>query len=495
MDITTSQTTLNGVLDQYYSWLVKLMGPKGNDRTALFSSVITHDILKEAPLYTLGVFRSFADRTLTISPEDFGAGNSTDRYSRRYRDLIEIAGAELYGNATYTEKQLEDLQKADGDITEAANEILRIRKEVLREWTDYSRQAALTPGTPQYTLERANFYNPYLVLIRNQRTKLSRGQSKRVAVHLSVFKGDKDAMQLSKVYERCNAIENVQPLPSSPDVEVIYKLDPIKIGEAASGGLFTFEEELAMDPSVSLIGILDKTGTRDITISNKYTADFSHDQAWSASGSASWIPIFSASVGRQSESHFRQSIQNLESITIACDYLTDCWVKRKDWFDSTIYKNKYIQAVLQDRPDMAALLALCISSAIIVRGLKVTFTFKSVNDVAVWSSWSESASGGFNVFGFSVPVGSGGSSGNSSSHKITTKDRSVTFTDGTDVCRLLALRASNLIPEVSLEAVDYFTRPLSETHLGSKVLQAWAEGETLYGQLPVIVVDAFNKKP
>ena len=353
MDITTSQTTLQGVLDQYYSWLVKLMGPKGTDRTALFSSIITHDVLKEAPLYTLGVFRGFADRTLNISPEDFGAGNTADRYSRRYRDLIEIAGAELYSNATYTKKQLEDLQKADGDITEATKEILRVRKEALKEWNDYATQAGLVPGTPQYTLERANFYNPYLLLIRNERTKLARGQAKRVAVHLSVFKGDKDAMQLSKVYERCNSIENVQPLPLSPDVEVIYELDPIKIGEAASGGLFTFEEELAVDPSVSLVGILEKTGTRDITISNQYTADFKHDESWNASGSTSWIPIFSATVGGQSESHFRQSIQNLESITIACDYMTDCWVKRKDWFDSTIYKNKYIQAVLEDRPDIA----------------------------------------------------------------------------------------------------------------------------------------------
>ena len=83
MEIKSTELTITDVLDQYYSWLVKLMGPKGNDRVALFSTIVTHDVVRDAPVYTEGVFRGFVDRSITISPEDFGPGNTTDRYSRR----------------------------------------------------------------------------------------------------------------------------------------------------------------------------------------------------------------------------------------------------------------------------------------------------------------------------------------------------------------------------------------------------------------------------
>jgi len=484
MEIKSTELTISNVLDQYYSWLVKLMQPKGIDRVALFSSVLTHDVVREAPLYTQGIFRGFVDRTLTVSPEDFGAGNTTDRYSRRYADLINLAGYELYADATYTPKQTDDIKKADGDASEALKEINALRKEANTEWIKQAQQLQIKPGTPEYDLERANFYQPYLGLIREQRQKMTRAHSKKAAVMLSVFGSDQDAAQLSKVYERCMAQDNIQYLPTDPSIESTYHLDPIKIGEAAQSGLYSFEQELGVDPSGSLIRILDAQGIRKVSISNSTIAEYKHDDAWHVGGSASsWIPVFSADVGASGEHHFRQSILNTESITIDCDYLGEYWVRRRDWFDSTIFNNKYVAARLKQNSDAAALLSLCISSVLIVRGLKVTYKFKSVDDTTIWSNWDAHAGGGFSAWGFDFGLSAGGS-GQDYSHVVNREEKSVTFKDGSNVCRLVALRASKINSSMLDQAIAFHGKRLDESEIGLRLLKAWSDDGAFYGTIP-----------
>lgn len=484
MEVKSTELTIAGVLDQYYSWLVRLMGPKGSDRVALFSTIVTHDVFRDAPLYTQGVFRAFVDRSLTISPEDFGPGNTTDRYSRRYRDLIARAAYELYANANYTEKQLLELQKLDGDVSEAIKEINNVRRDANTEWRDYAEKLGLKPNTPEYDLHRANFYQPYLVQIKDQRQKITSAQARKLAVRMSVFKNDRDGAQLCRVFERTIAQDNIQYLPSDPSIERLYHLDPIKIGEAAQSGLYPFEEELGLDPSGSLVAMLDYQGVREIEIDNQHQADYHHDQTWNVGGSvSSWIPVFSCDVGGSSESHFRQSILNTEAIKITCDYLGEYWVRRRDWFDSTIFGNKYIKDELKGQPDVAALLALCASSVLIVRGLKITYTFKNITDTTIWSSWNAHASGGFSAWGFNFGL-SGGSSGSDYSHVVDTEKRSVTFLDGPNVCRIIALRASTLIKDVAEKAIAFYGKPLRESDIGSLLLHEWESGNTAYGEIP-----------
>jgi hypothetical protein len=478
LDIKAVDTPIKDVLDQYYSWLVDLMRPAGTDRIALLSTIVTHDIVRQAPLYTQGIFRSFADRTLTISPQDFGPGNITDRYSRRYSDIISLAGYQLYANTKLTPKQVDDLAKEQGNITEATTEIIRIRSDANDKWVESAAKLGLKPGTPEYILERANFINPFLSSLRNQRERITKAQTNRSAIYLDVFSKDEDAAQLSRVYERCQAEENFQVLPSTEDIEQTYKLDPIKIAEAAQSGLFPFERELGVEPSGSLIKILDMKGSRDVSISTSTVATHNHDSDWHARASA-WWSVFSASISGGGEDHFRQSLSNLESISISCDYMGEYWIRRRDWFDTTIFKNKYVEKYLKDKPDTAALLALCISSMVIVRGLKVKYIFKNVDDTAVWSSWG--ASGGFSVFGIDFGGLGGGGGGSSYDHIVDTTTKSVTFMDKSDVCRLVALRASHVIPSVNPLLSDFEGRSLDESELGQLLIDEWRTGSTPYG--------------
>ncbi len=474
MEVTAQETSLKNVLDQYYSWLVDLMGPTGDNRVALLSTIVTHDIIRDAPLYTHSVFKAFVDRTISISPEDFGPGNYADLYSRRYSDLVALAGYELYVSAKYSDQQVVDLQRLAGDITEAIKEINGIRRSANEEFNKVATDLGLKPGTPEYDLQRANVFSPYLTLIRIQRDKITRAESNRLAIHLAVFKNDREAAQLASIFERCIAESSYQYLPTSDDVERIYKLDPIKIGEAAHSGLYPFSRELGIDSSGSLTRILDLTGKRNVEFTANSTATHNHDLHWKASAGGRW-GIFRGKVSSSAESHFRQSLQNLESISIGCEYMAEYWVKRRDWFDTTIFKNKYVADHIKNRPDVARALALCIASAVIVRGLKITYKFKSVNDTKVWSSWDAKASGGFKAFGISFGGIGGGGSGSKFDHKVDEKNKTVTFEDGSDVCRLLALRAAKVI-DVSDESISMEGKYLDETPAGEALLKAWRDG-------------------
>jgi hypothetical protein len=79
------------------------------------------------------------------------------------------------------------------------------------EWKDYADKAGLKPGTPEYNLERAKFYQSYIELIKAQRQKIITAQAKKRAIWLAVFKDDQAGQQLADVYER--TITTVRKLP------------------------------------------------------------------------------------------------------------------------------------------------------------------------------------------------------------------------------------------------------------------------------------------
>ncbi|MEP4247365.1 hypothetical protein [Tateyamaria sp.] len=481
MEVTAQESTINNVMDLYYSWLVSLVGPKGNDKVALLSTITTHDIEQKAPLYTNQVFRQFADRTVSISPEDFGAGNTNDRYSVIYDRIVAVAAAKIYAEAELTDKQKIDLDAYDGDITEAFGEIKTLRRDVLDDWTEYAKAANLEPGTPKYDLEQAKYYQPTISLIKSQRQKITKAQAKKRAIWLNVFADDPDARRLSEIFENCNDQQNMQSLPTSIDIEERYGLDPITIGAAADSGLFAFDTTLGLLPSGTLTKILDQKGERGASFEKGSEETHNHDKAWSASASGGW-GLWKASASASQEKHFRQSLEKLESVTISCDFMGEYWVNRRNWFASTVFSNKYVLEVLEDDPKTAALLANVISSMIIVRGLKLTYKFRDAEDTKVWSSYNYKASGGFKVFGIGVGLG-GSSSGSQLDHDVNEDDRTVTFFDGTNVCRLLALRASKVI-DLPDDQIAYLNNPLENTIWGQAQIESWKEGDQLAGMMP-----------
>lgn len=206
-----------------------------------------------------------------------------------------------------------------------------------------------------------------------------------------------------------------------------------------------------------------------------------HDKKWKTKASGGW-GFWKAKASASQEKHFRQSLGNLVNVKISCDFMGEYWVNRRNWFSSPILSNPYVQEVLKNDPASTALLANVVSSMIIVRGLKVSYIFKTVEDTKIWSSYAYGASGGFKVFGIGASLG-GSSSGSKLDAKVYEKEKTVTFSDGEDVCRLLAMRVSqNLdIPE---DQVAFLTNLLEDTVLGQSVIKEWEKGTLPPGEYP-----------
>lgn len=471
MDITVDDTPIPNAMELYYDWLLDLIGPKGDDKIALLGTITTFDIQGDAPLYTNQIFRQFADRTITVSPTDFGKGNDYDRFSAVYDEIVQTAASQLYAEQELSDQAVLQLQRYDGEITEAVDEIKDVRFLTNAQWMEFAEAAKLEPKTPDYDLEKAKFYQPSISQILNQRQKITRAQAKRRAIWLNAFAGDPDARRLAIVYENCISAKNQQALPQDPETEITYGLDPIKIGAAADSGIYAFDVSLGINPSGSLTKVLDLSGPRTVTIKKGDTHIHNHDKKWSASASGGW-GFWKARGSVTQEEHLRQTLTKLEDITITCDYIGDYWVSRRNWFSSTILGNKYVKEILDDDPASATLLSNVISSVVIARGLKVIYNFSDTNDTKVWSSIVSSASGGFSVFGIGASIG-GSYSEAEMTHDITEDGKGIIFSDDEQTCRLLALRVSPLL-SLDEELVAAFNNALGDTLLGSRmILDAW----------------------
>jgi hypothetical protein len=251
---------------------------------------------------------------------------------------------------------------------------------------------------------------------------------------------------------------------------------------AARAGLDGFESELGMNSSSSLPRILGREGYRGQEFKTETKETHNHDSDWHYTGGAGWS-VFGGNVGGGQEQRFKQSMEHLESIKIEADYLDEVWVVRRDWFSSPVLRNKYVIAELKRDPRSAGLLANCMSALIISRGLKITYKFKDQVDTQVWSNWNYKQSGGFSVFGLRFND-EGGASGSQYDRTINTVEKSVTFHDGPQVCRLLAARVSSLLKNVGQGQIAFETRPLEESDIGQRLIEAWKSGEVPYGETP-----------
>ena len=95
INIPASESALPFALEQYYSELNLIIGERAGQPLLLNNTITTFDINEEAPFYTQGVFRLFADRKYSVSPVDLGTAIQADRFSRSYEDIIGIASTQI----------------------------------------------------------------------------------------------------------------------------------------------------------------------------------------------------------------------------------------------------------------------------------------------------------------------------------------------------------------------------------------------------------------
>ena len=488
MDIKSIDTNIQNAIDQYYEWLLMLLRPEGNFKVALLSSLVQHDVIEHAPLTAEYVFRGFADRTISVSPADLGAGSTNDRYSAVYDRVIAAAAGPVRRKYkdNLSDRDIQDLASADTDIGNANDKINEILTGAAEAWDTYSSKKHLKEGTPEYAIERSGFFGNYYQQVLGQHTKITQAASNKRAIWAGAFGADSDAEQLNEIYEALNDPDSFQTLPYRSDDEISLKINASNIIEYSVINSSLFEKRLAIRPSSDLTKLLDETGQRELELKAGGTVDQTHSSAWGGHAGASWLSVIQISGSKGDEDGFKISLQHLESIKINFTSISEFWVDRGSWYSTDMLGNKYVKAVLDKNPKQKALLSMSIASMVIARGLQVTYKFKDVADLTTWANHSWGGGGGVTIMGVSLGLGGGGGGESHDINRtIDTVEKSITFKDGDHVCRLVALRVQQLIDMPQSERALYTLR-LEDSDLGLATIDAWKSGHVPMG----VYVDA-----
>lgn len=458
VEIKVADSPIPNAIDQYYSFLFQLLRPTNKQDVALNSTCVTFDIVKKAHLYTQGVFRAFADRTIGISPTNFepGAGNIGDRFSERYVDMINI----ILSNVD-TELKPEDVDKITShtkSIGELETELSKTYIDMVTLWNKYMEVNHISKEDKDYLEKMVAYYNTFSFAnkIKNSRNEIL---SHYIAINNVRQKAypDNDSRELSNIYKFCfdEGYKMIRPYEWRLETENGY--DEIKLAQAwvygnIGNGSFDIGQEVL--PSGDLELFLEREGKRGFSIAKGASSAETHESHWHTSGSAKWT-FFSASVDADHADKWTSLINKNNKIEISFDNVAEYWVRRGRWYNSTIFDFKVVKEYLKSNPLSATKLSYAITSVLIGRGLKITLTFDDTNEFNEWSSSSVGTGGGFSIFGI-------GASGNNTysrsdfNHTVDTLNKSVTFFDGSDHTRLLGFRVEKLFELDEKERANEF---------------------------------------
>jgi len=164
------------------------------------------------------------------------------------------------------------------------------------------------------------------------------------------------------------------------------------------------------------------------------------------------------SANLQYESHYKESLRKVRSISVKFKNLAEYWVRRGRWYSSAFFEFERVKAFFQSHPRYAAELAHIITSVVIGRGLELTLTFTDENDTNFWDQLNVSASGSFSVFGMNIPSSDANYGSHTMRHTVDRQNRTVTFIDNEDHCRLVAFRTEKVVNvDEQIRALEFQT--------------------------------------
>lgn len=449
VEITVEDSPVENALDLYYSHLYGLLSPETDQKIALNSSLVTFDILPDAPMYTEFVFRAFADRTVSLSPTDFdpvrlGVANTNDRYSKFYLDLLRHATFDL--DVSLSQESLDKIDNLERENKVTRKELQQFTNDMFQQWRDHAETNNITEDDPYYLDKQTAFFNVnnFAEQITLFKEMISENIQKIYMIRWKQYP-DSESRQLASLLKHGTLDQYLMPRPKNPMLEEINDYDPIKLGQAwIYGNLNYFEESVEILPSGWLPRFLENVGKRNFRIQKGKTAAHNHDSSWSASGSARKWFFFKASANASYEKHVRESVNSTAEIEIKFENIAEYWVNRGPWFASNIFDYERVKEVLSSNPILAARLGYAISSVVLGRGMSITYKFSKESSFKEWSKFESSASGSFSAFGLNIPMASGSHESHRMDSKTSDDNKSVTFFDDPNHVRLLGFRVDKM---------------------------------------------------
>lgn len=444
ISIPANESGLPFALEQYYKELTALIGVRGDQPVLLNNTITTFDIVKDAPFYTEGVFRNFADRKYKASPRDIGSAVETDRFSFEYERVLAIASTQIDGTISEESRlQIENLKR---EIRRVSRDLLDFEKEVLSGWNEIAVSEGLESDMPRYELRRINYLESILYADQKRQFSEEIEDYQRSVNNLreSAYSPDQQKLlraadELSETYKVARPW-NVYFERDFPDANILTFADPTVRSRQFC------DVSPAIYPANNLIFLQERGGeARNISVTENSHHDQLHTQTWGASGSARFSCFglrFGGGGGGSGSSSYKRDFESLRSFSMDFKGIDEVYANRGLWYDPSLFSSEELKPIFDKIPG-ARDLKYVGASLIVARGLTLTLSFNEKVETESWTRRKFNGRGGVSIFGYKFG-GSGSRTSYDYDFKLSEDKKTVTFTDDPDHCRVLGVRLEKI---------------------------------------------------
>jgi len=457
VSISVADSPLKDALDMYYDFVIGISRQNGfqpgKDKMLINNSITSFDIAQDTPYFNEELFRAFADRCFTDSPDTLGPANRTDRFSYNYDLVVKTAASRIDQKYPQIIARVAQLQS---NLTTETDRLTARRAEIARQWKQLMAASGLTENDPTYELKYVTFLNQirYADQIDQYTKNIDMILAGIDAIRRTVY-SDTEQRLLDVVYA-LNKTANVAR-PRRPNLErTVPNINELTFSDPDKLDPHIFDIAPAAYPLGDLVAFLKKSGSRKLSIGKTFTGTYRHDQTWSAGGSGRFS-LFGFSVGGGGggggSSSFTQTISKSNGIDISFENVSDYLIDRDVWFNPSLFQNEELLKSFSKIPGYSRLQYVSVS-LVIARGTSLTMKFDAGVDTNSWSKQNFEANGGVSILGFSFG-GGGGSSRYDSTVEVSGDKKSVTFKDDPELTRVLGVRLERLTPQpAGITSVD-----------------------------------------
>jgi hypothetical protein len=464
IDIPLGSSPLPNALNVYYDNLVTLLQPSARNKVALNNIVTPADIYSNTNFYDQYIFRTFVDRLVVTSPENYSLGNAnvSSSYSYYWNILLERAIADIDVNLdTGSQNQIDEY---DRQISDLRDKYSKVKVDLETRWNAYAQAAGIDPKTDKYYIFKKKKFaddGGYATQLSGIRHDIALRLTKQMQIRLKAAGSNEEDRILISTYQYSSFDEYKEVLPIIPDFE---KKDGLSAADltnlAVTGAAGQFEAGMDIRPVGDLRNFFaNEKGAFSVGIDQNSKFMHNHDSEWGVSASGGW-GWFSASVSSENESHLRESMSDAKKVTIGWKNLASYAVRRGRWFNLDILAYKRIAKILKDDPRLKAQLSRTVSALVIMRGLTITLEFNNASSLERWQKSTFSGSAGVSVFG----VNFGGSASSYEydwSLQTNSVTKTVTITDDPNYARVAAFLSEEVIQGISADDIAFeFVDPI-----------------------------------
>lgn len=491
INISAKESALPFALEQYYFALNQLIGERANQPILLNNTITTFDINEEAPFYSEGVFRLFADRKYSVSPDDLGTAIQVDSFSQQYEDVIKIASTQI--DSQIDSETNRKIKNRIAEIRRVEKEIINYETTVNENWIKIAESEGLEPEDDRYNLRRINYLESiFYADVKEQFT--SEIQTYRVTINALRASAYTPAQQklLRSFRELAETYKIARPKSSQfektvPGVSILTFSDP-----TVRSKQLCHISPPSFPAGVDLVKFQKgNDNIRKITVDENTTHNELHTRTWSAGGGGSFN-VFGMRLGgggsSSGSSSYKKNFKSLKSFEMSFADIAEIYVDRGLWFDPSIFDNEELKPILDSVPGTRDLKYISVS-LVIARGLTLTVNFDEELEEEKWKKEKFSARGGVSCFGYRFG-GRGSRTTYDYDFKLSENKKTVTFKDDKQHCRLLAVRLEKIYHTKNNESQLF---QVSEK-FSKQNLDKLTSGNISYKEFQQDRVDSYNEK-